>query len=235
MHTQVTSHAKALAREKVQGLWIAIPTPFTPDANHVDEDALLAGVEHYIDTLKVEGIFCGGVMGEFWSLTMAERKRVHELVAQQTASRVPIIAQVGDHCFADTVDLCEHAQSHGIEFGIAMNPYFPPNPPEALVLAWFEKLAEASSLPMFLFNTMYAGYTLSPELIADLADIDTICGIKNPQGARRRPDRRHRCRRARLARPAPEPRHPVADVHTIARAVPAEWTSAGGRLHAQGR
>jgi dihydrodipicolinate synthase/N-acetylneuraminate lyase len=32
--------AKALAREKVKGLWIAIPTPFTPDGRHVDEDAL---------------------------------------------------------------------------------------------------------------------------------------------------------------------------------------------------
>ena len=35
---------------------------------------------------------------------------------------------------------------------------------------------------MFLFNTMYAGYTLSPELIAELADLDNVCGIKNPQG-----------------------------------------------------
>jgi 4-hydroxy-tetrahydrodipicolinate synthase len=34
---------------------------------------------------------------------------------------------------------------------------------------------------MFLFNTMYAGYALSPELIAELADLDNICGIKNPQ------------------------------------------------------
>ena len=35
---------------------------------------------------------------------------------------------------------------------------------------------------MFLFNTMYSGYTLSPELIAELADLENICGIKNPQG-----------------------------------------------------
>jgi 4-hydroxy-tetrahydrodipicolinate synthase len=176
------SDAKILARAKVKGVWIAIPTPFTPDGKHVDEEVLLAGVEHYVHDLKVEGIFCGGVMGEFWALTMAERKRVHELVAQQAAGRVPIMAQVGDHCFADTIELCEHAQSHGIEFGIAMNPYFPPTPPEELVIAWFEQLASASSLPMFLFNTMYAGYTLSPELIDRLADIETVCGIKNPQG-----------------------------------------------------
>jgi 4-hydroxy-tetrahydrodipicolinate synthase len=35
---------------------------------------------------------------------------------------------------------------------------------------------------MFLFNTMYAGYTLSPGLIAELAELDNVCGIKNPQG-----------------------------------------------------
>ena len=34
--------------------------------------------------------------------------------------------QVGHHVFADTVALAEHAQEHGIEFGIAMNPYYPP-------------------------------------------------------------------------------------------------------------
>jgi 4-hydroxy-tetrahydrodipicolinate synthase len=167
--------AKALAREKVLGLWIAIPTPFTADGRHVDEDALAASVEHYIDALRVDGIFCGGVMGEFWALTVDERRRVHELVVQEARGRVPVMAQVGHHAFADTVRLCEHALSAGVDFGIAMNPYYPPSPPPELVRAWYEQLDAAASLPMFLFNTMYAGYTLSPELIAELADLDNVC------------------------------------------------------------
>ncbi len=174
--------AKSLAREKVKGLWIAIPTPFTADGRHVDEDTLAASVEHYIDGLQVDGIFCGGVMGEFWALSLDERKRVHELVVRRAAGRVPVMAQVGHHVFSDTVQLCEHAIEHGIEFGIAMNPYYPPSPPAESVRAWYEALAGASPLPMFLFNTTYAGYTLSPELIAELAELDNICGIKNPQG-----------------------------------------------------
>jgi 4-hydroxy-tetrahydrodipicolinate synthase len=174
--------AKALARDKVKGLWIAIPTPFTADGRHVDEDTLAASVERYIAGLRVDGIFCGGVMGEFWALTLDERKRVHELVVRQAAGRVPVMAHVGHHAFSDMVELCEHAIDAGIEFGIAMNPYYPPGPPPESVRAWYEALAEASRLPMFLFNTMYAGYALSPELIAELADLDNICGIKNPQG-----------------------------------------------------
>ena len=175
--------AKALARERVKGLWIAIPTPFTDDGAHVDEDALAASVEHYVEALKVDGIFCGGVMGEFWALTLAERRRVHELVVRQAAGRVPVMAQVGHHVLADTLELCDHAQGCGVDFGIAMNPYYPPSPPDELVRAWYAELAAGTTLPMFLFNTMYAGYTLSPELIAELAELEIVCGIKNPQGA----------------------------------------------------
>jgi 4-hydroxy-tetrahydrodipicolinate synthase len=174
--------AKALAREKVRGLWIAIPTPFSADGRSVDEDALAESIEHYIDGLQVDGIFCGGVMGEFWALSLEERKRVHELVVSQAAGRVPVMAQVGDHTFSDMIELCEHASAHGIDFGIAMNPYYPPSPPPESVRAWYEALAGATALPMFLFNTTYSGYTLSPELIAELADLDDVCGIKNPQG-----------------------------------------------------
>ena len=120
-------------------------------------------------------------MGEFWALSVDERRRVHELVVEQTAGRVPVMAQVGHHVFSDTVELCEHAIASGVDFGIAMNPYYPPSPPPESVRAWYEALAAASPLPMFLFNTTYSGYTLSPELIAELADLDSVCGIKNPQ------------------------------------------------------
>jgi 4-hydroxy-tetrahydrodipicolinate synthase len=180
--TSVLSEAKARARERVTGLWIAMPTPFAEDGRHVDEDLLRASVEHYVEVLRVDGIFCGGVMGEFWALTLPERRRVHELVADQVRGRVPVMAQVGHHVLAETVELCDHAQAHGIEFGIAMNPYYPPSPPAELVLHWYERLAAATTLPMFLFNTTYSGYTLAPELIAELADLDPVCGVKNPQG-----------------------------------------------------
>ena len=193
MNVNAPTSAKARARDQVNGLWIAIPTPFTAGGGHVDEDLLAASVEHYIDGLRVNGIFCGGVMGEFWALSLDERRRVHDLVVRQAAGRVPVMAHVGHHVFSDMIELCEHAIDGGIDFGIAMNPYYPPSPPPESVRAWYEALADASPLPMFLFNTMYAGYTLSPELIAELADLDNICGIKNPQ------DRAHLLRVQALA------------------------------------
>ncbi len=173
---------KALARATVKGLWIAIPTPFTADGGAVDEELLAASVEHYISALQVDGIFCGGVMGEFWALSSAERRRVHELVAAQAGGRVPVMAQIGHHAVVEAAELAEHALACGVDFGIAMNPYYPPRLPAASVQAWYEALAERTSLPLFLFNTPYSGMSLSADQIAALAEIDIVCGIKNPQG-----------------------------------------------------
>jgi 4-hydroxy-tetrahydrodipicolinate synthase len=172
---------KAVARATVRGLWIAIPTPFTADGAEVDEEALAASVEHYIAVLQVDGIFCGGVMGEFWALSLPERKRVHELVATVAAGRVPVMAQVGHHAVVEAAELSNHAAAHGVDFGIAMNPYYPPRLPFAQVRAWYEALAERASLPLFLFNTPYSGTALTVEQIVELAEIEIVCGIKNPQ------------------------------------------------------
>ncbi len=182
MSVGAATSAKELARERVTGLWVAIPTPFTAGGRHVDDDALAASVEHYVEALEVDGIFCGGVMGEFWALALDERMHVHEVVVRAVAGRVPVMAQVGHHVLSDTLALCDHALEHGVDFGIAMNPYYPPAPPPESVRAWYEAVTAATPLPMFLFNTTYSGYTLSPELIAELAGLETVCGIKNPQG-----------------------------------------------------
>jgi 4-hydroxy-tetrahydrodipicolinate synthase len=172
--------AKETAFEKVRGLWIAIPTPFTPHGD-IDEGALRKAVDHYIDGIHVDGIFCGGVMGEFWAMTVEERARVHELVVSAAAGRVPIMAHIGHHTYSEAARLSRHAEQIGADFVIAINPYFPIKPSDDLVRNWYRRLTAESSVPFFLFNTSYSGYALSPSLIAELAELETVCGIKNPK------------------------------------------------------
>lgn len=174
------SRAKETAFEKVRGLWIAIPTPFTP-AGEVDEGALRKAVDYYVEGLDVDGIFCGGVMGEFWAMTVEERALVHELVVNAAAGRVPIMAHIGHHTYSEAAQLSRHAEQIGADFVIAINPYFPIKPSDDIVRDWYRRLTAESSIPFFLFNTSYSGYALSPELIAELSDLETVCGIKNPK------------------------------------------------------
>ncbi|MGH8952836.1 MAG: dihydrodipicolinate synthase family protein [Acidimicrobiia bacterium] len=174
------SPAKQSAFEKVKGLWIAIPTPFSP-LGEIDEGGLRKAVDYYIEGIEVDGIFCGGVMGEFWSMTVEERARVHELVVGAAAGRVPVMAHIGHHVYSEAAQLSRHAEQIGADFVIAINPYFPIKPSDDIVRDWYRRLTSESSVPFFLFNTSYSGYALSPSLIAELSDLDTVCGIKNPK------------------------------------------------------
>lgn len=184
--------AKETAFEKVRGLWVAIPTPFTAEGK-LDEPTLRNSVEHYIDVLGVDGLFCGGVMGEFWSLTVAERRRLHELMADAVAGRVPLMVQTSHHVFDECVELTNHAEEIDVDLAIIMNPYYPPRPSDDLVRAWYHGIAERTSQPVFLFNTAYSGYSISPALIEELAEIDIICGIKNPKPRPHLLDVQERC------------------------------------------
>ncbi len=172
--------AKETAFEKVRGLWIAIPTPFSA-TGEIDEGLLRKSVDYYIEGLGVDGIFCGGVMGEFWSMTLEERARCHELVVGAAAGRVPVMAHVGHHVYTEAAALSHHAEEIGADFVVAINPYFPIKPSDDIVRAWYRRLTSESSVPFFLFNTSYSGYALSPDLIEELSELETVCGIKNPK------------------------------------------------------
>lgn len=174
------SPSKQAAFEKVRGLWIAIPTPFSL-TGEIDEGMLRKAVDYYIEGLAVDGIFCGGVMGEFWSMTAEERARCHELVVSAASGRVPVMAHIGHHVYSEAARLSRHAEEIGADFVIAINPYFPIKPSDDLVRDWYRRLTSESSVPFFLFNTSYSGYALSPGLIAELSELDTVCGVKNPK------------------------------------------------------
>ncbi len=69
------AEAKQAARERFTGLWAAITTPFDA-AGDVDYAALSADLDRLTGELHVGGVFCCGVMSEFWALTATERRRL---------------------------------------------------------------------------------------------------------------------------------------------------------------
>jgi 4-hydroxy-tetrahydrodipicolinate synthase len=91
------------------------------------------------------------------------------------------MAHIGHHTYSEAARLSRHAEQIGADFVIAINPYFPIKPSDDLVRNWYRRLTAESSVPFFLFNTSYSGYALSPSLIAELAELETVCGIKNPK------------------------------------------------------
>ena len=171
------SEAKAAARSQFRGVWAAITTPFTADLK-IDEAGLRHNMRHLTDRLKVEGVFCTGAMGEFWALTLPERKRVVEIVVEEAKGKCRVIAHTGHHVADDTVELTNHAQQAGADYVILMTPYYP-FATEPMVYDWLTYVARRTEIGIWLFDTGFSDRPLmSPELFARLAEEPNICGAK---------------------------------------------------------
>ena len=168
--------AKQAARDCFTGLWAATTTPFD-SSGALDADALRRDLDRLTGSLGVDGIFCGGVMGEFWSLAGSERQRVVEITVDSTRGRCPVIAHTGHTSAQQALELTRHAQKAGAEFAVLINPYYPPASDDGLY-RWFETVCAGVDIGIWLFDTAYAGVCLSLELIERLAAIDNVCGIK---------------------------------------------------------
>jgi 4-hydroxy-tetrahydrodipicolinate synthase len=172
----LNSEAKQAARERFTGLWAATTTPFATDGT-LDEAALRRDLDRLTGDLRIDGVFCGGVMSEFWALSGAERRRLVEVVVDCCRGRCPVLAHTGHHSAAETIELTRHAARAGADFAVMINPYYPPASDDGL-LAWYTHVCAAVGIGVWLFDTSYSGVALSGDLIARLAAIENVVGIK---------------------------------------------------------
>jgi 4-hydroxy-tetrahydrodipicolinate synthase len=170
------SEAKAAARERFRGIWAATTTPFDDDGR-LDARALGADMERLTGELGVDGVFCAGVMSEFWALSGAERRQLVTAVVAAAQGRCPVIAHTGHHSVTEAIELTRHAETAGADFAVVINPYYPSADDDGLY-EWFSWLCRNVSIGIWLFDTRYAGVSLSLRLIDRLADIENVCGIK---------------------------------------------------------
>jgi 4-hydroxy-tetrahydrodipicolinate synthase len=170
------TEAKQAARDRFAGLWAAITTPFD-DAGEIDLGSLRTDLGRLTGDLNIDGIFCGGVMSEFWALSDAERRRLVEVTVAETDGLCPVIAHTGHHSVAQAIELTRHAQEAGADFAVLINPYYPAASDEGLY-RWFAAVCGSVDIGIWLFDTAYSGVTLSTGLIERLAAIDNVCGIK---------------------------------------------------------
>jgi len=173
------SEAKEASKAQFHGVWAAITTPFTPNGE-VDEIGLRHNMRHLTSELSIAGIFCTGVIGEFWSLTTEERKRIVEIVVQEAKGKCKVIAHTGHHSARETVELTRHAEDVGADFATLINPYFPPCN-DAMIYDYFQFVCSRVNIGIWMFDAPYAPVSLTPEVTARIADIENVCGIKIPR------------------------------------------------------
>ncbi len=173
------SQAKTYARTHMKGVWAAALTPFRDGDLAIDETGYARNIEHWIGKLGIDGIFVSGKQGEFFSMSLAERKRSFEVAVEAAAGRAGIIVSCSDQNMDTVVELARHAQKAGADYIVVHAPvlHFLKERDETL-LAYYAHIARQVDIGIALWSHPDSGYLMSPQLCARLAEIPNVVAIK---------------------------------------------------------
>lgn len=168
--------AKAVAKEKIRGL---IPGPVLPIQNDgtMDEPAYRHNLRHSVEVVGSEVLYINSYYQNFWLLTSDERRRVFEIAVDEVGGQVPLINRCAHPSPKETIALARHAQDRGADFISLVLPPFGAN--KDILFGYFTMIAREIEIGITIFNTEQSGYAISPEWMAELAEIPNVCALKN--------------------------------------------------------
>ena len=171
-------NAQSYSRETMRGSWAAANTPFRADGS-IDEDGFRQNMETWITDLSIDGFFIAGKQGEFFSMSVEERKRLFDLSVEACAGRAQTIMSCSDQNLDVVIDLAKHAQACGADYIVVHAPvlnFFKAQ--DETLLRYYETIASKVDIGLALWSHPDSGYLMSPELCNRLADIETVVAIK---------------------------------------------------------
>lgn len=162
-----------------EGAATAIITPLNESG--VDYESFARLIEWQIAE-GIDAIVACGTTGEGSTLTDAEHKAAISFCVEQVAGRVPVIAGTGSNDIAYALDLTKYACEAGADAMLVVSPYYNKATQGGLI-ASFEKLADASTKPLILYNVpSRTGCNILPATVATLAQHENIAAIKEATG-----------------------------------------------------
>jgi 4-hydroxy-tetrahydrodipicolinate synthase len=170
--------AKDYAREHMKGIWAAALTPFSPDGA-IDEAGFQRNLCHWTGDLGVDGVFIAGKQGEFFSMSLAERKRTFDLAQEAVGGKAATIMSCSDQNMDAVIELARHAQAIGADYIVVHAPvlHFLHRQDDTLY-EYYRAISERVDIGIALWSHPDSGYLMSPELCARIADIPNVVAIK---------------------------------------------------------
>ena len=157
----------------------AMVTPFDDDgALDLDGAAELA---RWLVACGNEGLVVAGTTGE--SPTLSHDEQIDLIAAVVDAVDVPILAGAGSNDTAAAVELTERATAAGAAGILSVAPYYN-RPPQAGLYGHFRTIAEATHLPMIIYDIpVRTGRKVDTATLLSLAhDTENMAGIKDAAG-----------------------------------------------------
>lgn len=162
--------------------WITpVVTAFDAEG-HVDLEANKRIYEHLIQG-GMDGILILGSIGEFFAISMEEKKKLIDTAVSYIDKRVTLY--VGTNCMIlkDCIELSNYAIEKGADAVMVISPYYF-NLPHDSIINFYDQVADNVNGPVLLYNFPdRTGYDLSPQLILELVrKHKNIVGIKDTVG-----------------------------------------------------
>ena len=167
---------------KFQGVIVPMVTPFNRDADQtINYEAGEQLVEKLI-AAGASGIFTFGSNGEFHVCSADERIDFSKFVIEKVAGRVPVYVGTGACSTREAVEMSKRAEAIGADALSVINPYFM-GISDAQVVNYYRMVAESVKIPVMLYNIPKStGKNLSKEVVAEVAQIDNVKGVKDSSG-----------------------------------------------------
>ncbi|WP_019953593.1 4-hydroxy-tetrahydrodipicolinate synthase [Yoonia vestfoldensis] len=171
----------------------SIPALVTPFANGQVDVATLKKLVNWHVEQGSHGLVPVGTTGESPTLTHEEHDMVVEIVVQEAAGRIPVIAGAGSNNTIETVRLVEAAKNAGADAALVVTPYYN-KPTQAGLIAHFTAAADCG-LPIIIYNIPGRSVVdMTPDTMGALAQHPMIIGVKDATGDLARvPKQRMRC------------------------------------------
>lgn len=168
--------------DQLRGVYSAVATPFLPGTEELDETSLRRLISTTIDA-GIHGLVPLGSTGEFSTLSTEERKRVLEIVLDETRGRVPVIPHTGATSTAEAIKLTQHAKDHGADAVMVVAPYYEPFS-IAEIKRYYREISDAVDIPIMAYNLPAAtGVVLTPEILGELiAEVPNVKYVKDTSG-----------------------------------------------------
>lgn len=164
----------------INGILVPIVTPFNSNGD-IDTDTLTTLVNAFIDK-GVTGIVACGTTGEYYTFSDAERELVLTTIAKAAKGKVTLIAGINNLSTDTSIELANQAERLGYD-GLMLSapPYSLPE--QDGIIAHFEKVADASALPIIMYNfPARVGVAIEFDTVAHLAKHPNIIGVKESSG-----------------------------------------------------
>ncbi|MGO4525952.1 dihydrodipicolinate synthase family protein [Microvirga sp. 2MCAF35] len=173
-----------MARIGWEGVFPAVTTQFKSNYD-LDIEATAKVIDSLIRD-GVSGLIVCGTVGENTSLSRSEKVAVMEAAKDVSRGRVPVIAGIAEFTTAFASEVAREAERVGLD-GVMVMPALVYSSKPHETAAHFRGVAKATDLPVMVYNNppIYKN-DVTPDILASLADCETIVCFKDSSGDTRR-------------------------------------------------